>query len=87
MAFHRRIAVLSVLVAMMAGSLDAMLWREAQRDAEQRQRAAAAAAAELAERETAAETHVLYFADHAGLDGVAAHGKEGSQCPHDRSAR
>ena len=35
LAFHRRVAILSILVALLAGSLDAMLWREAQRHAEQ----------------------------------------------------
>jgi len=33
-AFHRRIALLSIFVALLAGSLDAMLWRDAQRNAE-----------------------------------------------------
>jgi len=33
LAFHRRLAVLSILVALFAGSLDAMLWRAAQRSA------------------------------------------------------
>ena len=37
LAFHRRIAVLSILVAMLAGSLDAMLWREAQLQTEHTQ--------------------------------------------------
>jgi hypothetical protein len=37
LAFHRRVAILSVLVALLAGSLDAMLWREAQRRADQTQ--------------------------------------------------
>lgn len=35
LAFHRRVAVLAILVALMAGSLDAMLWREAQRRSQQ----------------------------------------------------
>lgn len=34
LAFHRRVAILSILIALLAGSLDAMLWREAQRHAE-----------------------------------------------------
>ncbi len=35
LAFYRRVAILSILVALLAGSLDAMLWREARRCAEQ----------------------------------------------------
>jgi len=35
LGFHRRVAILSVLVALLAGSLDAMLWREAQRRSDQ----------------------------------------------------
>ncbi len=34
LAFHRRVAILSILIALLAGSMDAMLWREAQRHAE-----------------------------------------------------
>ncbi len=34
---HRRIAVLSILIALLAGSLDAMMWREARHAAAQAQ--------------------------------------------------
>jgi hypothetical protein len=33
LAFHRRIAVVSICIAMLAGSLDAILWHEARRQA------------------------------------------------------
>jgi hypothetical protein len=58
LAFHRRIAVLSILVALLAGSIDAMLWREAQLRAERAQ----------AEYDYPAAVQVDYAAERAALE-------------------
>ena len=78
LAFHRRIAVLSVFVAMLAGSLDAMLWREAQRDAERLQMEAQIAA-QRAENE-AFEAGAEVRPGDLDLTAAVAESVEISQC-------
>lgn len=76
LAFHRRVAILSILVALLAGSLDAMMWREAQRRA-----ARARVEADIAAQRAAMAAQRRAVDPHAATD-APAYASWRATCPH-----